>query len=1202
MVERQNPAQILIVDSTDAVAHALETLPYTFNRTDFRQLYDLIIVRAPVSAQTWRLIQDYNPETPLIVLAGAGDAEASTRAAQRPNTQVLAEPTPAALALQIERMLGEAFHHGSPPIAWTLRRHSDELSTLYAITEAISQPLDPQETMVTALDTICEHTDYTSGAIVFYDAATQELKPVAWRDVPQHYLDAFAHLPPDSHRLKVVQTGEPVFIPDIAAASAQVGRDISYGTNCVSSLILPLQARGRTLGLLVLGSAQPHTFPPQERALLMGVARALGTAIDTAQIVAQEQRRAAELALLSDVGFILQDTSNLEDALRRALERVCQTLPFDALAVGKINLSSNGMTPLSTYNTPASLERTLHRVVLPAEHLTWDAMIRDPQPQTFTDFGAHLRTLDPECDVPPETTLTLVPLFAHDVVQGVLLLFRFERRQPDDSERRILNLIAQRIGLALENAQLYEEMRQRAHEVTALLATTETVSSNLDLNTRLEIITERAKRLIKADGVVLYLLQDDGETLRPQVVLHPQADRMRAVTYRLGEGLSGRVALLGQGEIINDAPAHLQDYALPPGVDVPAALLSIPMRVEGHVLGVVTLMRSKPGAPFHNSDLRLLAALANQAAIAIENVRLFDESHQQRRFAETLSRVSRLVSATFDLDKVLDTVLRELRSVIEYDSAHIRLIEGEEMRVAHHIGYPADPPPRLLSMDVSALNTSRLILRSQQCLVIPDTHKFEGWQPLEGTEYVRSWIGVPLISRGRVIGILVVDHRIPNAYSERHGPLVTAFANQIAATIDNARLFQQTEARERESRTLYEVTRALVALDARSIPAYVLDKLQDAIHFDVGGILVAGEPERLVVRAASPVSDQTLRKMQDRLVAYYEGLGGAAVNPHALETTVIGDAQVSSALPPEDLPSHLAAPLIVANNLIGCIQVASVVPDVYGEKESRTLYTIATQTATALDSARLYESLKQSLQSLQQAYDELAEVDRLKDELVQNVSHEIRTPLTFIKSYVDLLVEGDMGALTPEQIEALEVVARKTNVLKGLVDDIISLKRIDADTLDLQLLDLGELVRHAAEAFTPAAVEQGLSVVTDIAPGLPLTMGDPDRLGQVLDNLLGNARKFSPTGTTITVRVLDSGPRLRVEVEDQGIGIPEDKQARIFERFYQVDGSIRRRYGGAGLGLAISRQIIEAHNGVIGVRSRPGEGSLFYFELYKARP
>jgi len=297
--------------------------------------------------------------------------------------------------------------------------------------------------------------------------------------------------------------------------------------------------------------------------------------------------------------------------------------------------------------------------------------------------------------------------------------------------------------------------------------------------------------------------------------------------------------------------------------------------------------------------------------------------------------------------------------------------------------------------------------------------------------------------------------------------------------------------------------------------------------------------------------------------------------------------------------SWIGIPLIVRGTVTGVLSLAREHSAGFTDEEMALAVDIASHAAVAIENARLYRKIQEHAARLKEAYDQLKEADRLKDEIVQNVSHELRTPLAFIKGYVELMKSGELGPLTPEQERSLEVVARRTDHLTRLVNDFVTLQVVSWETLNLQLVDMGQLARTAVEDCRSTAGQKGIEVRGEIPSDLPPVLVDPDRIGQVLDNLLTNAIKFSPQGGTITVRVREMEEWLRVEVSDTGIGIPADKLSRVFERFYQVDGTSRRRFGGVGLGLAIVKQIVEAHGGEVGVESTVGKGSTFYFTLPK---
>ena len=250
-------------------------------------------------------------------------------------------------------------------------------------------------------------------------------------------------------------------------------------------------------------------------------------------------------------------------------------------------------------------------------------------------------------------------------------------------------------------------------------------------------------------------------------------------------------------------------------------------------------------------------------------------------------------------------------------------------------------------------------------------------------------------------------------------------------------------------------------------------------------------------------------------------------------------------------------------------------------------------TIRTVDKSKLYEEARDRALSLDAANRELQALDQLRTELVQNLSHELRAPLTFIKGYASLLHEGNLGEVNGAQIDALSVIERKADTITRLVADILTLETLDQRDLRLEAINLARL---AAQAATGAALANRAGKVhfnTIIDDELLPIMGDSDRLNQVFDNLIGNAVKFSPDGGLVTIRAWEDHNMCCVSIADTGIGISADKIPYIFERFYQADNAMRRRFGGAGLGLSIVQRIVQAHNGQVDVVSTIGQGSIF---------
>jgi signal transduction histidine kinase len=226
------------------------------------------------------------------------------------------------------------------------------------------------------------------------------------------------------------------------------------------------------------------------------------------------------------------------------------------------------------------------------------------------------------------------------------------------------------------------------------------------------------------------------------------------------------------------------------------------------------------------------------------------------------------------------------------------------------------------------------------------------------------------------------------------------------------------------------------------------------------------------------------------------------------------------------------------------------------------------------------------------------ELDRLKDDFVATVSHELRTPLTSIMGFLQMIREGEAGQLTPDQERFLAIVYRSSERLQRLVGDLLFVARLDASGIQLQREDvrLDEVTNEAVEAVSATAKARELRLASEIEAVPPID-ADRERLMQLVGNLLSNAIKFTPAGGVVTTRVFSENGSVVAEVQDTGVGIPEDEQGRLFQRFFRSSTATAQAIPGTGLGLVISKAIAEAHGGTISVRSRPGQGTCFRVEL-----
>ncbi len=248
---------------------------------------------------------------------------------------------------------------------------------------------------------------------------------------------------------------------------------------------------------------------------------------------------------------------------------------------------------------------------------------------------------------------------------------------------------------------------------------------------------------------------------------------------------------------------------------------------------------------------------------------------------------------------------------------------------------------------------------------------------------------------------------------------------------------------------------------------------------------------------------------------------------------------------------------------------------------------------------QLEQRVRERTAELQKALSKLSELNTLKSNFIASISHELRTPLTHLKGYLDLLSDGSLGQLNSEQQDAMSVLVRAEEKLEQLIEDLIrfSLAVRGEFTLNLKLLDMGNLVRDSVNRAMKLAKAKGILLETSLGEGLPLVSVDQEKMTWVLFQLLDNAIKFTPSGGHVKISASAGESGVTVSVADNGIGIPADRIEEIFEPFHQLDSSDKRRYGGTGLGLALVRRILEAHGSLIQVQSEVGRGSFFQYTL-----
>ena len=733
-----------------------------------------------------------------------------------------------------------------------------------------------------------------------------------------------------------------------------------------------------------------------------------------------------------------------------------------------------------------------------------------------------------------------------------------------------------------------------------------------DLELVFTTLAENAVRLCQAEQASIFRF--DGQVLRA-VVIHKLPDAQRDFLEQnplpLGRGNgAGRAA-------VERRTVHIHDVQADPEYTYGTkaffrTLLAVPMFRATELLGAVCIQRDEV-RPFTDNHIALMETFADQAAIAIENVRLFNETkealEQQTATSEILSVISR---SPTDIQPVFDTIVSSAVRLCGGLYGFLSRFDGEWIHVAAQHNYTPEGlealtqmypmrPGRLAATGRAIL--TRAVVHIEDALNDPeyarqDLARAAGW---------RSMLAVPMLREGNPIGAILVIRGQPGPFAETQIQLLKTFADQAVIAIENAGLLSELRDRTAELtrsvgelKALGEVGRAVSStLDLRTVLDTIVTRAVQLSGTGGGFIYEYDDAtEKFHLRATHRVEDELADAFRAEPIRLGEGATGRAAATRApVQITDILDekeytfTRIRSILARLGYRSVLAVPLLVEERVLGALVVQRHESGTFAPEVVNLLQTFATQSALALQNARLFREIEKKSRELEVA-------SQHKSEFLANMSHELRTPLNAIIGFSEVLSDRMFGELNEKQEEYLRDIYASGTHLLSLINDILDLSKIEAGRMELELTDfhLPMALENALTLVRERAGRRNIALHTSIDNRLGEIQGDERKIRQVVLNLLPNAIKFTPEGGRIEVTAVPKDGFVEVSVSDTGIGIAPEDQEAVFEEFRQV-GTAEKKAEGTGLGLTLCRKFVELHGGRIRVKSEVGMGSAFSFTL-----